>query len=98
MANRTTSLFFNTSPTLAATGACLLYGAILSSAGAASLSIYDFGSKTAAPIANRKVVLYTSSATGTKTCLPMLPLEMANGLFISMSAKGNATVLYTTRR
>ena len=96
---RAASIFFNTSPTLPVTGACLLYGVVLSArAGGASLSIYDVNSKTAAPLASRKVVVYTSSATGTKNWNPPLPVEMTNGIFCSMSARGNATIIYSTRQ
>ena len=80
-------------------GACLLYGAVLSAgSGSASVTICD--SITGAAVANAARVLpvYKSSPTGTTTALLPYPRQMSSGIFVSLAgAPVHVVVLYSLR-
>ena len=94
---RCDSLFF-TAATVASTGAGLLYGAMLScKAGGASLTVYNNGSTGNAALSARKLVLMTSDATGTVSILMPMAVQMATGIFCSMSSGACGTVFFSRR-
>lgn len=84
--------------TLAASSACLVYGAMLSSrTGSASLILYDHSSMGTAPITRVAMRIYLANASGTVSVVNPTPVQFNHGLMCSMSAKGVGTVFFSKR-
>lgn len=99
MADRRITSILRSTAGKAVTGACLLYGVVLSGkTGAASLTICDSITGGAVAAAARVMPLYKATPTGTTLALLPLPRQMDVGVFVSLAgAPVHVVVFYSDR-
>lgn len=87
--------------TLADSGACLFYGAVLTSRSrGASLMVYDVGHITTghAPATQIKLWVYNGNNSQSVSVFPPIPAKLASGCFVSLSAGAHGTIFFAKRQ
>ena len=94
---RIDKLCFTASPTLATSGASLLYGCLVAGGSNASMWIADAGALANVALTARVATVNISSVGGCPAMRWSPPLQMSAGVFASMAGGGVGYIYYSQR-